>query len=107
MKRRTPALLRAGADALNPLTVIAGQPGLSDCISPLASSGRSVMDSQHTSWAALLEQATSEPGIISQSYRTFTDYSLGNCLLAWSQAMEREIPLGPIATYAKWRALGR
>jgi antirestriction protein ArdC len=65
------------------------------------------METNHPSWAALLERAVTEPGIISSAYSTFHDYSLGNCLLAWSQAEERKIPLGPIATYAKWQALGR
>src|SRR5690349_23893666 len=65
------------------------------------------MESNHPSWAALLEQAVTTPGILSSAYEVFHDYSLGNCLLAWSQAQEREIPLGPIATYAKWQALGR
>jgi len=65
------------------------------------------MERQQPSWADLLQQAVTEPGIISSAYSTFHDYSLGNCLLAWSQAKERKIPLGPIATYAKWQALGR
>lgn len=61
----------------------------------------------HPTWAALLASAIKEPGIISSAYSTFYEYSLGNCILAWSQATERRIPLGPIATYAKWRSLGR
>jgi antirestriction protein ArdC len=32
-------------------------------------------------------------------------YSIGNQLLAWSQAIQRQIPLGPIATYPKWQEL--
>jgi antirestriction protein ArdC len=65
------------------------------------------MESHHPSWAALLERAVMEPGIISSAYFAFHEYSLGNCILAWSQAEERKIALGPIATYAKWQALRR
>jgi integrase len=65
------------------------------------------MESQHPSWAALLERAVSEPGIISSAYSQFHSYSLGNQLLAWSQCMQRGIPLGPLATFPRWKALGR
>ena len=55
----------------------------------------------------LLHQAVHEPGIISQAYRQFHCYSVGNQLLAWSQCAERDIQLGPINTYPGWKALGR
>ena len=58
-------------------------------------------------FAALLEQAVTEPGIVSGAYRQFHNYSLGNVLLAWSQCMERGITPGPLATYQRWRELGR
>ena len=36
------------------------------------------------SFAALLQSAVKEPGIISTAYREFHNYSMGNQLLAWS-----------------------
>ena len=58
-------------------------------------------------FAALLQSAVTEPGIISQAYSQFHTYSLGNQLLALSQCHEREIPPGPINTFPGWKALGR
>jgi antirestriction protein ArdC len=58
-------------------------------------------------FAALLEQATTEPGKLSAAYTAFHGYSFGNMLLAMFQCEARGIPLGPIATYPRWRELGR
>ena len=58
-------------------------------------------------FADLLAQAVTEPGIVSQAYSAFHHYSIGNQLLAWSQCLEREIPPGPMATYPRWKELGR
>ena len=65
------------------------------------------MESTHPSWAALLERAVTEPGIVSAAYTQFHNYSIGNQLLAWAQCVHREIPLGPIATFVRWKELGR
>jgi len=62
---------------------------------------------EKANFSQLLNDAVSQPGIISKAYSTFYGYSLGNQLLAWSQCMARDIPLGPIATYKKWAELGR
>src|SRR5688572_17320538 len=59
------------------------------------------------SFADLLRSAVIEPGTISAAYRQFHSYSLGNQLLAWAQCVERGITPGPIATYQRWRELGR
>ena len=59
------------------------------------------------SFADLLRSAVTEPGIISAGYRQFTNFSLGNQLLAWSQCIERKIQPGPLATFPKWKSLGR
>jgi antirestriction protein ArdC len=56
---------------------------------------------------ALLRKAVTEPGIISSAYSQFHNYSLGNMLLAAMQCSERGLPLGPIATYQRWKELGR
>ena len=58
-------------------------------------------------FADLLQKAVTEPGIISQAYRQFYPYSLGNQLLAWGQCLTRGIAPGPMATYPRWRELGR
>ncbi len=58
-------------------------------------------------FARLLERAVHEPGILSQAYQQFHSYSLGNQLLAMFQCAEREIPPGLMATYPRWRELGR
>ena len=60
-----------------------------------------------TTFAALLETAVTEPGILSQAYQQFHSYSLGNQLLAMAQCHERGIAPGPMATYPRWRQLGR
>lgn len=58
-------------------------------------------------FADLLARAVSEPGEISAAYRQFHNYSLGNQLLAWSQCLARGIPPGPMATFPRWKELGR
>lgn len=40
-------------------------------------------------------------------YRAFHGYSLGNQLLALVQCHERGLPPGPIATFQRWKELGR
>ena len=59
------------------------------------------------SFAELLDQAVTEPGIISDAYSAFHNYSVGNQLLAWGQCQARHIPPGPMATYPRWKELGR
>lgn len=62
---------------------------------------------QTVAWSAMLSDAVTQPGIISKCYSTFHGYSIGNQMLAWSQCVTRNIPLGPIATYKRWSELGR
>src|SRR5690349_17712541 len=62
---------------------------------------------QHTRWSELLHRAVTEPGVISEAYSRFHNYSLGNQILAWFQCAERTIPPGPIATFMRWKELGR
>jgi antirestriction protein ArdC len=59
------------------------------------------------SFADLLQQAVTEPGIISQAYSQFHNYSFGNQLLAWAQCLERGLTPGPLGTFPRWRELGR
>ncbi len=58
-------------------------------------------------FAALLQSAVHEPGTLSSAYRQFHHYSLGNQLLAWAQCADRGLQPGPMATYPRWRQLGR
>jgi antirestriction protein ArdC len=59
------------------------------------------------SFADLLRSAVSDPGVISSAYQQFHTYSIGNQLLAWSQCIERSLQPGPMATFPKWKELGR
>ncbi len=58
-------------------------------------------------FAALLDQAVNEPGILSKAYSAFHGYSIGNQLLALVQCAERGISPGPIATFMGWKEKGR
>ena len=55
----------------------------------------------------LLERALTEPGRIHEAYTAFHGYSIGNQLLAAFQCAERDIPLGPLATFPQWKERGR
>jgi antirestriction protein ArdC len=55
----------------------------------------------------LLQQAVTTPGVLSAAYSQFHNYSLGNVLLAAFQCAHRGIPLGPMATFNRWKELGR
>ena len=58
-------------------------------------------------FAALLQDAVNETGILSRAYQQFHSYSVGNQLLAWWQCADRELQPGPMATYPRWKELGR
>lgn len=64
-------------------------------------------DSSHPEWAKLLEQAVSVPGVISDAYRRFWNYSVGNQILAMFQCLARGLQPGPINTFLGWQDLGR
>src|SRR5213594_223746 len=55
----------------------------------------------------LLEEAVSKPGTLMKAYSLFWNYSLGNQILALVQANQRGIPLGPIASFNRWKEVGR
>jgi antirestriction protein ArdC len=59
------------------------------------------------SWVALLDEALKKPGFIHEAYSRFHNYSLGNQLLALFQCITRGIQPGPLATFPKWKELGR
>jgi hypothetical protein len=55
----------------------------------------------------LLNEAVSKPGTLMQAYSLFWNYSLGNQMLALMQAHNRGITPGPIASFNRWKDLGR
>src|SRR5215475_14656083 len=55
----------------------------------------------------LLEEAATKPGTLMRAYSLFWNYSLGNQILALMQANRRGIVLGPIASFNRWKELGR
>jgi antirestriction protein ArdC len=55
----------------------------------------------------LLDEAVTKPGTIMRAYSLFWNYSLGNQILALMQANNRGIALGPIASFNRWKELGR
>lgn len=59
------------------------------------------------SWADLLNEAITKPGIIHEAYSRFWNYSFGNQLLALMQCRERGIEPGPLASFNRWKELGR
>lgn len=58
-------------------------------------------------WAELLQKAVSEPGVISTAFSRFHSYSVRNQLLALFQCRERALQPGPLATYSRWKDIGR
>lgn len=64
-------------------------------------------DKRCIQFSNLLAEVLREPGIISSAYSLFHQYSLGNAIAAWSQCLARDIKPGPIATFPKWKELGR
>ena len=58
-------------------------------------------------FAELLNEALTKPGILSQAYSMFHQYSLGNQMWVWAQLTARNIPLGPVATYKNWGEFNR
>src|SRR5438128_8832639 len=59
------------------------------------------------SWQTILRDAISRPGTISEAYSRFHNYSVGNQLLALFQCSARNLQPGTIATFMRWKELGR
>jgi antirestriction protein ArdC len=62
---------------------------------------------EHNLRGRILRSAVVEPGIISNAYRAFHNYSIGNQILAFVQCTQRAIAPGPLATFPGWKAKGR
>ncbi|MHB1872029.1 MAG: ArdC-like ssDNA-binding domain-containing protein [Steroidobacteraceae bacterium] len=56
---------------------------------------------------AMLHEALTQPGRISEAYSLFHSYSFGNALWIAVQLDARGEPLAPIASFNRWRELGR
>jgi hypothetical protein len=69
--------------------------------------GRNGSAIPQTLFADLLREVVSRPGILSEAYRAFHAFSLGNQLLAASQLIERDLPIAPIASFNAWKNKGR
>lgn len=65
------------------------------------------MNGESLRWAELLREAVTRPGMIHEAYSRFHGYSIGNRIAALAQCIERKIQPGPIATFRRWRELGR
>ena len=63
--------------------------------------------SNRANWGKLFSDALSCPGKVSEAYSVFHDYSLGNAILAAMQLTVKGMPLSPIASFNKWKQLGR
>jgi hypothetical protein len=58
-------------------------------------------------FSQLLSDVLTTPGIISDAYRAFHSYSMGNMIAAAGQMAARGIPIGPIASFMGWKDKGR
>lgn len=54
-------------------------------------------------WLMLLETILTQPGKLGDYYWAFHKYSLGNQALAVAQLCEREVDIGPIASFNAWK----
>jgi N-terminal domain of anti-restriction factor ArdC len=66
-----------------------------------------IINMNKVEWANLLEQAVNEPGKINEAYRRFRGYSLGNRIWAMLQCTVRGVEPGPLASFHRWKELGR
>jgi len=65
------------------------------------------MSQANIQFSTLLSNAVEQPGIISEAYSAFHNYSLGNVMAAAFQCAARGIQLGQIASYKAWIDKGR
>lgn len=59
------------------------------------------------SWQSLLHEAVTQPGTLHEGYSRFWNYSIGNQILAMIQCRSRGLQPGPLATFERWKQLGR
>src|SRR5215467_15297768 len=73
----------------------------------MATANLSKDPSEQIQFKQLLEEAVNKPGTLMRAYSLFWNYSLGNQILALMQANQRGITLGPIASFNRWKEIGR
>ncbi len=54
----------------------------------------------------LLKNSLKDEGRISEAYRVFHNYSVGNIIMVESQLAKMGLDIAPIATFNKWKSLG-
>lgn len=54
----------------------------------------------------LINQALNEPGILSECYNMFRNYSILNAIALRKQCKSSGLELGPCASYSRWKELG-
>src|SRR6516165_5988039 len=65
------------------------------------------MSDLNPSWQKILHDAITQPGSVHEAYSRFHNYSIGNQLLALFQCHARGLQPGPLATFPRWKELGR
>lgn len=75
--------------------------------SKMVGSGTAATEPAHPEWSQLLIDAVTKPGVVSNAYSRFWNYSVGNQLLALWQCLARKLDPGPIHTFPGWLQLGR
>ena len=66
-----------------------------------------LINENRPNWTALLANALNVPGRLSEAYSVFHSYSIGNQFLAAMQLLDQNLPLSPIASFMRWKELGR
>lgn len=62
---------------------------------------------QNMTWRKLLKEIITSPGLVSEAFRKFHRYSIGNRIMALIQLDARGIQPGPLATLKQWNKQGR
>ena len=66
-----------------------------------------IAENVRLSWEQLLHEAATKAGTLHEAYSRFWNYSLGNQVLALIQCRERGIEPGALASFNRWKELGR
>ncbi len=58
-------------------------------------------------WDKLFAEALTKPGVVSEAYTAFHNYSLSNQVWLYMQHQQRGLPVGPCAGYNTWKSRNR
>ena len=96
-----------GGTVINVIAIYGYLPSRDLASSPVGQAKEAFMTSR-VAWSELLIDAVKQPGKIMRAYTAFYgQYSIGNSLLALFQCLHRGLTPGPLATFARWKELGR